>query len=419
MVDNAPAVELAVGGERGETVVITGERQLTDRARRRIAFPAERTGGHVADLQFTASDREIALIAFGGVDAFTGSGERFAVVDLAPATQALAVRLDLRIHRPDLLFAGTADEDHRDIAENQPSGSDGRVLGFLKGNERLQESERCAVISVRAHFAGLADDDEGLRRRRQQDLFDRSGVRRDDEGSTGGHAGLAAETLALGEANRGEQWLAGGFLADDHQARLRALGVPDFEARHARLTDRDRSERRDDRFDRALAGGIKGRAIGNVQFLDGPVGEAEEDQTSARVAANRGDAQLAQRGGPLVRLGAIGRALEDDLTIREDDVREVAVFVFTEGDGIRGNRERADRRDLGAGEEREDLEDQEGQHPEDREHHADTAEADEATHPPVSSQGHGTYRKTRLRRRRRSRLYVGSFHRVTVWCLGF
>ena len=99
-----------------------------------------------------------------------------------------------------------------------------------------------------------------------------------------------------------------------------------------------------------------------------------------------------------------------------DDIREVAVFILTEGDGGGRDSEGAHRGYLGAGEEGEDLEDQESQHTEDREHNADTAEADEAAHPPVGGQGHWTYRKTRFRRSRGIGFFVGSFHRVTVWC---
>ena len=67
----------------------------------------------------TRRGSEVAFVADGGVDALAGTGQRLTVVDLTPATQALAIGLELRVHRPDLLGAGAVDEDHRDIAEDQ------------------------------------------------------------------------------------------------------------------------------------------------------------------------------------------------------------------------------------------------------------------------------------------------------------
>ena len=64
----------------------------------------------------------------------------------------------------------------------------------------------------------------------------------------------------------------------------------------------------------------------------------------------------------------------------------------------------------------QEVEDQEGQHPEHRKHHADAAEADQAAHPPVGGEGHGTHRKARFRSGGGG-LFVGSIHLVTVWCL--
>jgi hypothetical protein len=94
-------------------------------------------------------------------------------VDLAPATQALAVRLELRIHRPDLLGASLVDEDDRDVTEDQSSRGDRRIGRILERDERLQERERRAVIGIRAHFAGASDHDHRLGGGRQEDLFDR------------------------------------------------------------------------------------------------------------------------------------------------------------------------------------------------------------------------------------------------------
>ena len=305
MIDDAPAMKLTVRRERREAVVVTGKGHLAERTGRGFAVPADRTGRHVRQLQASAGDGEIALVRFGGVDALPCPGKFIAVVDLAPATQALAVGLELRIHRPDLLGAGLIDEDDRDVAEDQAGRSDRRIGGVFEGNERLQERKRLAVVGIGTHLAGTTDDDHRLGGGRQEHLLDRRGVGRDDEGRADGHLAAAAEAFAFGQTDRGQERLAGVFLAHEHESRLRAFGVPDIQARQAGAADRDRLQRGDDRFDGALAGFVERRAIDDADLLDGTVGETKEDQSGARIAADRGHAPSSERRRPIEDLGPV------------------------------------------------------------------------------------------------------------------
>ena len=92
---------------------------MANRASRGFALPAQGSRCHITELEAAAGDREVTLIALGGVDPFAGSGEYLTIMDFTPAAQALAVWLELRIHRPDLLGAVATHEDDRDISEDQ------------------------------------------------------------------------------------------------------------------------------------------------------------------------------------------------------------------------------------------------------------------------------------------------------------
>ena len=195
-------------------------------------------------------------------------------MNLTPAAQALAVWLELRIHRPDLLFARTAHKDHGNIAEDQASRGHGLFARFFERHESLEEGEIGAVVGVCAHLAGLADDDERFGRGRQEYLFDRSGIGRDHERGAGGDPGFAAEAFTLDHTNCGEERLTGRFLADEQETRLRTLRIPDVHARYAWLADYNRFEGGDRRLDGSLAGGIESRTVDDAQLLDRPVGKA-------------------------------------------------------------------------------------------------------------------------------------------------
>ena len=203
MIDDAPAVELTVGRERGEAVVVAREGDLPDGTGRRVAFPAERARGHVAKLQLAAGDRKVALVTLGGVDAFARAGERLAVMDLAPAAQALAIGLELRVHRPDLLLARAANKDDRNVAENQSGRRNRLIARFLEGHEGLQKGEVGAIIGISAHLAGLANDDERFGRGRQEHLLHRSSIGSDHERGAGGDLGLTAESFTFDQTDRG------------------------------------------------------------------------------------------------------------------------------------------------------------------------------------------------------------------------
>ena len=158
VIDDAPTVEFSVGRQRREAVVVTSKSDLTNLSSRSLTFPAKRASGHVAELQFTSGDRDVALISLSGVNPFAGAGKNLSVMDFTPAAQTLTVWLELRVHRPDLLFARTAHEDHGNIAKDQPSGGHRRILRIFEGHERLQESESRAVVGVGTHLAGLPND---------------------------------------------------------------------------------------------------------------------------------------------------------------------------------------------------------------------------------------------------------------------
>ena len=66
--------------------------------------------------------------------------------------------------------------------------------------------------------------------------------------------------------------------------------------------------------------------------------------------------------------------------------------------------------------EMQDRGDEERQHPEDREHHADPPEPDQAAHPAVRRQRERADREACFRSGGRRRLWVGCCHRVTVGC---
>ena len=417
MVDDRPAMQLAVGGERRDAVIAAREGDLPERRRGGRALPADRPGRHVDQLEPTGRGREVAFVADGGVDALAGAGQRLAVMDLPPAPQALAVGLELRVHRPDLLGAGTVDEDHRDIAEDQAGGGHGGIGRALEGREGLQEGEGGAVVGVGAHLTGSADDEERLRGGREQDLVDRGGVGRHDERCGDGDLALAAQALAFGQADGGQQRLAALLLADQQEARLRTFRIPDIETRQASAADGDRLEGRHDGLDGALTGVVEGRTIDHADLLDRAIRKPQEDQTRARVTAYRGHAPLAEHGCPLQQHLPVLGPLEEDASVATNDEGKLAILVFAESDRLRRDGKRRLRRDLGSHEKREHLEDQEAQHAEHRDDHADAADADEASHPTIGRQGQRADREARLGRGRGH--FVGCRHRVTIGCQGF
>lgn len=101
------------------------------------------------------------------------------------------------------------------------------------------------------------------------------------------------------------------------------------------------------------------------------------------------------RRRPSQHLGAGAGLLETQRAIRQADERHLPVFILSEGHGTGRKAQCLDGSDLGAGEQREHLQDEERQHAEDGEDDRDAAAADQTPHPTVYRQGQRTHLEAR------------------------